>query len=78
VGTSRRYGLVQPAMSDAGLMDVAGHEAIVLSPYWDSVHVLSWGMGHTRAALGSARHRGERLTIEKAGLPALPTPEQSW
>jgi len=48
--TRRRYGLVQPAMSDAGLMDLAGHEAIVLSPYWDSVHVLSWGMGHTRAA----------------------------
>jgi lysozyme len=46
----RRYGLTQPAMSDAGLMDLAGHEALVLSPYWDSVHVLSWGMGHTRAA----------------------------
>ena len=37
-------------MSRAGLMELIGHEAIVLSRYRDSVGVWTIGVGHTRAA----------------------------
>lgn len=43
-----------PAMrtSDAGLAEIAGSEGIILSPYYDSAGVLTWGIGHTAAAGG--------------------------
>ena len=39
-------------VSDKGLAEIAGHEGIVASPYYDSVGVLTWGIGHTKAAGG--------------------------
>ena len=33
-----------------GLCELASHEAIVLSPYYDSVGVLTFGIGHTKSA----------------------------
>jgi lysozyme len=36
--------------SDKGIAELAGHEAIVLAPYKDSVGVWTWGIGHTKAA----------------------------
>lgn len=38
--------------SNAGLAEIAGSEGIILSPYYDSVGVLTWGIGHTKAAGG--------------------------
>lgn len=37
-------------ISDAGLVEIASHEGIVLSPYKDSVGVWTFGIGHTAAA----------------------------
>jgi lysozyme len=37
-------------MSQAGLLELIGHEAIVLSRYRDAVGVWTIGVGHTRAA----------------------------
>ncbi|AEI71083.1 lysozyme [EBPR siphovirus 2] len=37
-------------VSDQGLAEIMSHEAIVLSPYLDSVNVLTIGIGHTKAA----------------------------
>lgn len=37
-------------LSDKGAMELIGHEAIVLTPYYDSVGVLTWGVGHTAMA----------------------------
>lgn len=37
-------------VSDAGLMEIISHEGIVLTPYYDSVGVLTWGVGHTAKA----------------------------
>src|SRR5690242_4145842 len=43
--------VVQPtSTSRAGIIELVGHEAIVLSSYWDSVRVLTLYVGHTRAA----------------------------
>lgn len=36
--------------SDAGLFALALHEGIVPAPYYDSVHVRTYGIGHTAAA----------------------------
>jgi lysozyme len=37
-------------MSLRGLMELAGHEAIVPQPYFDGGGVLTWGLGHTAGA----------------------------
>lgn len=37
-------------VSDKGLMEIISHEGIVLTPYYDSVGVLTWGVGHTAKA----------------------------
>lgn len=37
-------------VSPQGLAEIAGHEAIVLSPYLDSQNVWTFGIGHTAAA----------------------------
>ncbi|MGI3168382.1 lysozyme [Pseudooceanicola sp. C21-150M6] len=37
-------------VSDKGLVFIAGHEGIVPAPYFDSVGVLTYGIGHTAAA----------------------------
>lgn len=37
-------------VSPQGLAEIAGHEAIVLSPYLDSVGVWTFGIGHTASA----------------------------
>ena len=37
-------------LSLKGFMELIGHEAIVPAPYFDSVGVLTWGIGHTAAA----------------------------
>jgi lysozyme len=37
-------------LSTNGLCEIAAHEAIVTSPYFDSRDVLTWGVGHTAAA----------------------------
>lgn len=37
-------------LSDRGLFALALHEGIVPGPYWDSVRVLTYGIGHTAAA----------------------------
>lgn len=37
-------------VSEEGLAEIAGHEGIVLSPYYDSVGVLTFGIGHTANA----------------------------
>ena len=39
-------------MSDAGLVQLAGLEGIVVAPYRDSVGVMTYGVGHTKAAGG--------------------------
>ena len=39
-------------MSDAGLIQLAGVEGIVVAPYIDSVGVMTYGVGHTKAAGG--------------------------
>lgn len=36
--------------STLGLIEIASYEAICLRPYYDSVKVLTWGIGHTKAA----------------------------
>lgn len=42
--------------SAEGLAEIAGHEGIVTSPYYDSVRVLTFGVGHTAAAGYPAPH----------------------
>lgn len=37
-------------LSDKGAMELISHEGIVLTPYYDSVGVLTWGVGHTAKA----------------------------
>ncbi len=37
-------------VSTKGLLEIAEHEGIVPAPYFDSVGVLTWGIGHTAAA----------------------------
>lgn len=37
-------------LSERGAIEIVSHEAIVLTPYYDSVGVLTWGVGHTAAA----------------------------
>ena len=37
-------------VSDRGLVELAEHEGIVPAPYYDSVGVLTYGVGHTAAA----------------------------
>lgn len=39
-------------LSDAGLLEIAEHEGVVPGPYRDSVGVLTYGIGHTKAAGG--------------------------
>lgn len=55
-------------VSDRGLMEIIGHEAIVLTPYYDSVGVLTIGVGHTKAAggLDPASRWGKPLTVAEA------------
>jgi len=36
--------------SDAGRMEIIAHEGIVRTTYYDSVGILTWGVGHTAAA----------------------------
>jgi len=36
--------------SPKGVCEIAEHEGIVVAPYYDSVGVLTWGVGHTAAA----------------------------
>lgn len=38
--------------SDRGLLEIAEHEGIVPAPYYDSVGVLTYGIGHTKNAGG--------------------------
>lgn len=35
-----------------GILEIAEHEGVVPAPYWDSVGVLTYGIGHTAAAGG--------------------------
>ena len=37
-------------ISTDGLIEIASHEGLCLRPYFDSVGVLTWGIGHTKAA----------------------------
>lgn len=37
-------------VSAKGVCELAEHEGIVVAPYYDSVGVLTWGVGHTAAA----------------------------
>lgn len=37
-------------VSDQGLLEIMSHEAVVLSPYQDSVGVWTYGVGHTKSA----------------------------
>ena len=39
-------------VSDKGLLEIAEHEGIVPAPYFDSVRVLTYGIGHTANAGG--------------------------
>ncbi len=39
-------------ISDKGILEIAEHEGIVPAPYFDSVGVATWGVGHTHAAGG--------------------------
>ena len=39
-------------ISDRGLLEIAEHEGIVPAPYYDSVGVLTYGIGHTKNAGG--------------------------
>jgi lysozyme len=39
-------------LSDKGLLEIAEHEGIVPAPYYDSVYVLTYGIGHTKNAGG--------------------------
>lgn len=39
-------------VSDKGLLEIAEHEGIVPAPYFDSVGVVTFGIGHTAAAGG--------------------------
>ena len=48
-----------------GLAEIAGHEAIVLSPYRDSVGVWTIGIGHTAAA-GPPDPKAGAITLEEA------------
>jgi lysozyme len=51
-------------ISDRGLLEIAEHEGIVPAPYYDSVGVLTYGIGHTKNAGG----------IDPADLPrGMPT-----
>lgn len=51
-------------VSDRGIVALMQHEGIVPAPYFDSVGVLTWGIGHTKAA-GSP----DPATLQK-GMPA--------
>ena len=39
-------------ISDKGILEIAEHEGIVPAPYYDSVRVLTYGIGHTKNAGG--------------------------
>jgi lysozyme len=43
-------GAVPLHVSDKGLMELISHEGIVLTPYYDSKGILTWGVGHTAMA----------------------------
>lgn len=54
-------------VSDRGLCDIAGHEGIVPYPYFDSVGVLTVGIGHTASAGPpdpNTLRRGEAIPLE--------------
>lgn len=61
-------GAAMMRVSDKGLMEIIGHEALVLSPYYDSVGVLTIGVGHTKAAggLDPASRWGKPLSVAEA------------
>jgi len=51
-----------------GVYDIISHEAIVLSPYYDSKGILTIGIGHTKGAGGidPANYWGKKLTVAEA------------
>jgi len=51
-----------------GVYDIIAHEAIVLSPYYDSKGILTIGIGHTKAAGGidPAAYWGKKITVGEA------------
>ncbi len=54
-------------VSDRGLCEIAGHEGIVPYPYFDSVGVLTVGIGHTASAGPpdpKSLPRGEAIPLE--------------
>lgn len=56
-------------LSNKGLAEILSHEAIVLTPYKDSVGVWTYGVGHTAAAgqpVPELMPRGVSTTIERA------------
>lgn len=61
-------------LSDKGLLEIAEHEGIVPAPYFDSVGVLTYGIGHTRNAglpNPATMPRGMPANLDKAIDEAL-------
>jgi lysozyme len=54
---------MKPEVTTRGVLEIAEHEGIVLGPYFDSVRVLTYGVGHTKAAGG----------LDPAKLPKVDT-----
>ena len=47
--------------SDLGIIALLGHEGIVPGPYYDSVGVLTYGVGHTASAGKKCRARSAEI-----------------
>lgn len=54
------------SMSREGLMELIGHEAIVLTKYKDSVGVWTIGVGHTKAAGQPDPKTAGKITVKEA------------
>ncbi|WP_282026869.1 lysozyme [Limimaricola cinnabarinus] len=56
-------------ISNRGLLEIAEHEGIVPAPYYDSAGVLTFGIGHTKAAGGidpAGMRRGMPADLDEA------------
>lgn len=53
-------------VTDKGVLEIAEHEGLVLGPYYDSKNILTYGVGHTKAAGG----------LDPAKLPRVDT--RTW
>jgi lysozyme len=58
-------------VSNKGLLEICEHEGIVPGPYWDSVNMLTYGIGHTASAGGLDPHNLKKGMPEDVDLEIM-------